>query len=564
MTYVSSWLSRHMRLEGQWEQVHRAFAMLLGLLVLGGFGCGSTTWGEEAEQNLGRAARAVQTADTCIAFQRGSNGQVADAKVSNRQPDKRFGDDPVASISNANGQQEQLLLRFETGNIPRHASITSATLTLWQTNSGRPTSLRAHAITHPWQEASITWNGFASAHAPDVAAPLDAPGPAHPAARTLDVSSLVSSWVRQPESNHGLLLAQPEGKTLLDTSESPHPQRRPRLEVCYSLTPVGTEPSGTSLLLQVVDASGQPVPGAVVSSMQALFPTDSSGHLLLENLQPGRFLARVDALGFTSASVVVELHEGVHAGYQAKLLPVGEPIHFRAEEGGIIETPSVRVSIPANAVVDALGQPVTGPVGVTVAPLDPTTQLAAMPGPLEGTSAVGGESVQLESFFMAEVSLWSNGAPVQLAPGASATLEFALPDALTSQFQPGDTVPAWWFDLDAGHWREEGAGTIQDSAAQPDKRVWVVEVKHFTWWNCDAPWTDKSCVDVLVVDSQGQSVANARVGAEGVTYTGTSRTVYTGPTGHACVEIKRGHTANVFAGPPGQPSTGMVQVTGTS
>lgn len=55
--------------------------------------------------------------------------------------------------------------------------------------------------------------------------------------------------------------------------------------------PVGTSPSGTSVLLQVVSDSGSPVAGAAVSSQGAVYPVDSSGHLLLENLQPGRVLA---------------------------------------------------------------------------------------------------------------------------------------------------------------------------------------------------------------------------------------------------------------------------------
>ena len=522
---------------------------LLGLWALGATGCGGTATDEERGRSLAVSARAVRaaSADTCVAFQRGSGGDVADAKLSNRQPDKRFGDDPVASVSRVNGHQEHLLLRFDTGSIPRHATVTSATLSLWQTN-GRPASLQAHAVTRPWDEATVTWNGFGSTVESGV----------------VDVSSLVSTWVRRSASNHGLLLTQSEGKTVLDTSESPHLERRPRLEVCYSLPPVGTKPSGTSVLLQVVDGAGKPVPGAAVSSGNALFPTDGAGRLLLENLQPGRFLARVDALGFTSASAVVELSEGEHAGQQVRLLALGNPIPFQAGQGGVIETPGVRVTLPPNAVVDALGRPVMGTVEVTVAPLDPTTQLAAMPGPLEGVrEATAGGRVPLESYFMAEVSLWSNGAPAQLAPGASATVEYLLPEALAAQLQPGATLPAWWFDLDAGLWRQEGTGTVQLSASQPGRKVWAVQVKHFTWWNADAPWTDKSCVDVLVVDSEGLPVANAQVLAEGVTYAGVS-TAQTGSSGRACVEIKRGHTVKVFSGLATHPTSAPVEVTGTA
>ncbi|HEX8435647.1 kelch repeat-containing protein, partial [Archangium sp.] len=321
-------------------------------------------------------------------------------------------------------------------------------------------------------------------------------------------------------------------------------------------------PSGTSLFLEVMDGAGKPIPGAAISSRNATYPVDSAGHHLFENLQPGRFKARVDAHGFASASVSVQLAADAHVGYQVRLLPLGKPLSVEAATGGVIETDSVRVTLPPGAIVDALGQPVSGPVQVTVTPLDPTTQLALAPGPLEGSTS-NGETVQLESFFMAEVSLWRDGAPLQLAPGASATLEFVLPDAVASRFQVGDSVPAWWFDLDAGLWRKEGAGTVQPSASQPGKRSWVVKVRHFTWWNMDAPWWDKSCVSVQVVNAAGLPVPNVQVNAVGTSYTGVSSPTYTGADGRACVEIKRGGTARLFAGALSEHISPEVSVTGS-
>jgi len=206
---------------------------LLGLLALGGTSCGGTTMREETERRLERS-EAQGAKETCVAFQRGSGGGVADAKISNRQPDKRFGDDPVASVSSVNGHREHVLLRFDTRDIPSQATLTSATLSLWQINSGQPASLWLHSMTAPWQEGNVTWNSHGAAYDPSAATTFDAPGGEHPAVHNLDISSLVSAWVKQPEINHGLLLAQPKGKTLLATSESPHLERRPRLEVCYT------------------------------------------------------------------------------------------------------------------------------------------------------------------------------------------------------------------------------------------------------------------------------------------------------------------------------------------
>jgi hypothetical protein len=180
-------------------------------------------------------------------------------------------------------------------------------------------------------------------------------------------------------------------------------------------------------------------------------------------------------------------------------------------------------------------------------PLDPTTAgVGELPGPLAAVTADTGEPVELESLAMAEVSLWQDGLPVHLAPGATATLELPLPEAYADQYQVGDTIPAWWLDVDAGVWREDGAGTIQPASEDPGKLAWVVEVSHFTWWNCDEPWTDKNCFEVTVVDPDGNPVTGMRVSADGVSHSGTSRQRYTRNDGQACVDIKLANTADIL------------------
>jgi hypothetical protein len=319
-------------------------------------------------------------------------------------------------------------------------------------------------------------------------------------------------------------------------------------------------PSGTSLLLEVLDGAGNPLSTAAISSQNAQFPTDSSGHLLFENLQPGRFLARVDAPGFTSASVALDLHPGAHVGHRVKLLPLGTRHLLQAEAGGVVDTESVRVTLFPGSVVDALGQPVTGPIEVTVVPLDPGTQLDSMPGPLEGTSPASGERFPLESFFMAEVSLWRNGAPLQLASGSTALLEFVLPEAVATRFHEGDTIPAWWFDLEAGLWHQEGLGTVQPSSTQPGTLTWAVYVSHFTWWNSDDRMPT-ACADVQVVDSHGKPVPSARVTVVGTSYRNSHERL-TGGDGRVCVPIKTGGTATLYAGTLGAPRGPLVSVTG--
>lgn len=325
----------------------------------------------------------------------------------------------------------------------------------------------------------------------------------------------------------------------------------PDSETCAPGCPCDGEPAGTSLFLQVFDTAGVPVPSAAVTVDGVLHATDGVGRIVLENLAPGRVNARIEARGHASASVVVDLPSGAHAGKDVHLLPLGAPIPFDAGAGAVLAPAQtdVRVTIPASGLVDFNGEPVTGTVEATVVLLDPTTASPAdFPGPLAGQSAGTGAVVELESFGMVEVSLWQNGFPLRLAPGATATIELPVPGALASQFQPGDTVPAWWLDLDAGVWREEGAGVIRAAAGDPSRLVWIVDVEHFTWWNCDRPWTDKNCFDVTVVDTFGNPVSDILVGAQGVSYTGQSSQSYTDAGGQACTDIKLGGTADLLLG----------------
>ncbi|MDC0741470.1 SBBP repeat-containing protein [Polyangium mundeleinium] len=324
------------------------------------------------------------------------------------------------------------------------------------------------------------------------------------------------------------------------------------------------EPVGTSLLVQVLDTQNQPVPSAVVTSQGGTpRPTDGAGYILYDNLTPGRFSARVERFGYAPASVVVELPQGAHGGAEVHLFPLPPRIPFDATAGAALDQGPAHVTIPSGAIVNEFGEPVTGTVEATIVPLDPSQGLANAPGPLEGISAGNGATVGLESVFMAEVTLWQGSQKVNLAPGKRATLELVLPDAVAAKVQEGEGIPAWWFDLDAGIWREEGAGMIQSSVAEPGKMAWVAEVGHFSWWNCDRPWTDKHCFLVPVVSTDGSDTpSGASVSASGVSYAGGSSAVLTDANGLACVDVMLNGTAQIQVGPTTAPFA-TVTVTGS-
>lgn len=128
-----------------------------------------------------------------------------------------------------------------------------------------------------------------------------------------------------------------------------------------------------------------------------------------------------------------------------------------------------------------------------------------------------------------------------------------MPPRSPPKYAVGDAVPAWWLDLDAGLWKEDGTGTIQESAAQPGDLAWVTEVSHFSWWNADRS-SEKSCLRVCVTanvspsNPTGTPQVGVTVTATGVSYQGFTSGI-TGTTGCTCLEYKLCNDTYVYIGP---------------
>lgn len=309
------------------------------------------------------------------------------------------------------------------------------------------------------------------------------------------------------------------------------------------------DPTSATLLLQVLDTGNNPIPSAAVTMLGgSALPTDGVGYLLYENLVPGRFSARVERHGFAPASIVVDLPAGAHAGASVNLIPLSSPVPFNADAGAAIDQGNVHVTIPSGALVNQYGESVSGAVEATIVPLDPIAGLGNAPAPLLGIPAAGGSIVGLNSVFLTEITIWQGNQPVHLAPGRKATVEIVLPDAVALQLQLGQTIPAWWLDVDAGIWHEEGAGVVQASVAEPGKVAWVANLGHFTWWTPSLLWSNKNCFIVTVVKPDGTAVPNMRVRATSIDHWGLSSSSYTDAQGKACVEIEQGGKAEVRIG----------------
>ncbi|MDO9452809.1 MAG: PKD domain-containing protein [Stagnimonas sp.] len=150
-----------------------------------------------------------------------------------------------------------------------------------------------------------------------------------------------------------------------------------------------------------------------------------------------------------------------------------------------------QISLPANALVTASGAAVTGAVQISLTPVDVTEPRAGgFPGRFEGINA-DASSIPLVSLGPTEFVLTQNGAPVQIAPGATATITmpiYADRDLDGRVFVAGDRIPLWSLDEQSGGWINEGEGVLVAAASSPTGLAMQASVQHFTWWNPDRPF----------------------------------------------------------------------------
>jgi hypothetical protein len=203
------------------------------LLSVNACGTGAESEGDDAP--LGHAAQSLG-APVCVTIQRGVFGAVEDAQVASDRPTTNYGTKTLANVGVVGAGSRQSLFRFDLGAIPSTATVTSAKLNLTAYQSlplGSSATLRAHRITSPWTESTVTWGLFNASFSAAVEASVI--NDRHsPATTTFDLTALVQAWVSGIHANHGLLLEQPEATTTnISTSESSNASSRPILAVCY-------------------------------------------------------------------------------------------------------------------------------------------------------------------------------------------------------------------------------------------------------------------------------------------------------------------------------------------
>lgn len=250
----------------------------------------------------------------------------------------------------------------------------------------------------------------------------------------------------------------------------------------------------------VVDLDGNPVENAQLEMNGALTSSDENGLFFIKNNKAtnlGKFIKATKS-GYFSAGKNVFANSNGDYKVQITLIPLENERNFDASQGISYQLEDgSNLSIPPNG-VGVNGQAYNGLVTIYATHLNPTEDITAyaMPGDLTAINATD-DLVVLRSFGMMGVEMYtSSGEYLDLLEGSNAVLEFPL-DPMLQSLAP-DEIDLWYFDETKGKWIEEGD-------AQRVGDVYVANVTHFSWWNCDVP-TDFREVCFEFVDRLGDDL----------------------------------------------------------
>jgi hypothetical protein len=210
-----------------------ALVVLLGTAALTAAGCFTgpgepAPAAEEEDGPLGEAQDELNSAPVCRTIRRGLSGTVNDTYITNFVPSWNFGSNIHAySQGNPIGKT---LLKFSLGVVPANETVTSANVTLSESNGGAAT-VNVRQITSSWNESTVTWSTAPSISAGTVTSFTTGA----PSSVTFGIASLAQQWVSGAQANNGIALDQATSYTEYRTSETGTSSLRPTLNFCYTV-----------------------------------------------------------------------------------------------------------------------------------------------------------------------------------------------------------------------------------------------------------------------------------------------------------------------------------------
>lgn len=285
------------------------------------------------------------------------------------------------------------------------------------------------------------------------------------------------------------LTEDPQTVTVMVTAEDKQTTR----DYVISIEQLPVEPDLALVRITVLDDEGFAVPNALLETAAGeTATTDSQGRAELEAMPGNTAIIRATGTGYATQVKRAALPDDqTSADIVMALKRLEAPITLTGVENGgsVTGVDGTFLGVPAGAIVDEQGNPVTGDIEVFLSPVDVSDERAflSFPGEFEGLGE-DGEQTLIATLGVADFTFSQDGSPVFLAEGQTADIR--IPAYITnglngSPLAAGETIPLWFLDEETGLWQEEGAGTLVSDANSPSGFSLEAEVTHFSWWNID-------------------------------------------------------------------------------
>lgn len=265
------------------------------------------------------------------------------------------------------------------------------------------------------------------------------------------------------------------------------------------------DPLTATLQGNVTDENGQTAAGVTVTVGTQTALTTASGYFRITSasLDKNTSLVTAGKAGYFKAYRVFSATSGTNQ-IAIKLVKKNLAGSIAAASGGNVSLSNGTViRLPAGGIVMAAsGAVFSGDVKVYAAYINPRAAdiSETVPGSFAGNDK-NGRRVVLSSYGMLAVELESGaGEKLQIKSGAVATLTVPIPAAALSTAPA--SIPLWYVDEQTGLWKEEGTATRQGSN-------YVGEVAHFSYWNCDRPFSAVS-LSLTLVNAKNQPLVHVK------------------------------------------------------
>lgn len=230
----------------------------------------------------------------------------------------------------------------------------------------------------------------------------------------------------------------------------------------------------------VLDENGQPAIGVEIKAGDRGTMTDASGYFRIANasFDKTNHFVTAEKAGYFKAYRSFIATTGVNQVI-IKLVKKEFSGQINSISGGDATLPNgSKITLPANGIVNSSGGSYLGTFNVYASYIDPSARdiSQTIPGSFIAVDK-SNKRVALTSYGMLAVELESLTAEkLQIAPGNTATLTIPVPPSIASSAP--STISLWYVNELTGTWQEEGT-------AQKVGNLYIAEVKHFSFWNCD-------------------------------------------------------------------------------